>query len=321
MATSRTRRVAIACQGGGSHTAFTAGVLERIIRDRPSEYEITALSGTSGGAICAMLAWQGLRADDPQDAVDALEGFWTDLSTQTLWERAFNTGLLFTNRLIDEFGSVAVSPYYNPSSELGRRYLLSLLERHIDLERAIAAGGTPELFVSAVDVLSGEFTIFENGEGGLEAVMASATIPNLYEATAVEGRYYWDGLFSQNPPIRHFTAADDPARKPDEIWLVQINPRTIAELPTSMAEIQDRRNELAGNLSLGQERHTIEVINRLVAEGVITDERYKQIDIVEVTLDWDLDYHSKLDRDPSLVTDLYEYGTRRGEEFWTRERV
>ncbi len=54
------KRIAIACQGSGSHTAFTAGVLKKILSQRDKTYDIVALSGTSGGAICAALTWYGL---------------------------------------------------------------------------------------------------------------------------------------------------------------------------------------------------------------------------------------------------------------------
>ncbi|MBX0303375.1 patatin-like phospholipase family protein [Haloarcula salinisoli] len=320
MASTETRRVAIACQGGGSHTAFTAGVLSGVIRHSPADYDVTALSGTSGGAVCAMLAWQGLRRSDPEAALASLSGFWEDISAETVLERGLNAGLVFANRFTDEFGSVAVSPYYNPASDFGRAYLRRLLDRYVDIEQSVTAGESPDLYISAVDVLSGQFTVFENGDGGLDAVVASATIPNIYEATEIDGDYYWDGLFAQNPPIRHFTAADDPDEKPDEIWLVRINPRRTRTVPRSMNEILDRRNELAGNLSLEQELHTVGVINRFIANDVITDDRYKRIDVREVTLDWDLDYHSKLDRDPALIDDLFEYGRERASELWTPPR-
>jgi len=52
------KRIAIACQGGGSHTAFTAGALKRLLGD--DRYEIGTLSGTSGETICALLAWYAL---------------------------------------------------------------------------------------------------------------------------------------------------------------------------------------------------------------------------------------------------------------------
>jgi NTE family protein len=53
--------VAIACQGGGSHAAFTAGVLSALLGPEHRErYRLAGLSGTSGGAMCAALAWAGL---------------------------------------------------------------------------------------------------------------------------------------------------------------------------------------------------------------------------------------------------------------------
>src|SRR5215212_8673924 len=59
------KRVAIACQGGGSHTAFTAGVLKGLLRSGLlQEHEVVALSGTSGGAVCALLAWHNLLKGD-----------------------------------------------------------------------------------------------------------------------------------------------------------------------------------------------------------------------------------------------------------------
>lgn len=77
------RRVAIACQGGGSHTAFTAGVLKRILNEKKEKYDIVALSGTSGGAICALLTWYGLLTNDRDKAIKLLDSFWTEISA--LW--------------------------------------------------------------------------------------------------------------------------------------------------------------------------------------------------------------------------------------------
>jgi NTE family protein len=70
-------RIAIACQGGGSHTAFTAGVLRRLL-DGPEidEYDVVGLSGTSGGAVCALLAWTALREGDRHRARPLLDAFW-----------------------------------------------------------------------------------------------------------------------------------------------------------------------------------------------------------------------------------------------------
>jgi len=74
--TGRTR-VAIACQGGGSHTAFTAGVLERLLgAGELSGVEVVGLSGTSGGAVCALLAWSALLEDGSAAALEEFRRIW-----------------------------------------------------------------------------------------------------------------------------------------------------------------------------------------------------------------------------------------------------
>ncbi len=128
------RRVAISCQGGGSHTAFTAGVLKKLLGEKDQEdhgYQIVALSGTSGGAICALLVWYGLLMDDTDKAVELLDSFWRDTSANSPWDRLANASLLQTNRFFANTGSTpGISPYYYPSWGQGR--LRSLLEKHVD---------------------------------------------------------------------------------------------------------------------------------------------------------------------------------------------
>src|SRR3954447_25954870 len=89
------RRVAIACQGGGSHTAFTAGVLGRLLSaDELDEYRVVGLSGTSGGAVCALLAWSALLDGDPRAGKERLEGFWADNAAGGPVETAINAWML-----------------------------------------------------------------------------------------------------------------------------------------------------------------------------------------------------------------------------------
>src|SRR5437016_9870098 len=106
-------------------------------------------------------------------------------------------------------------------------------------------------------------------------------------AVPLAGRLYWDGLFSQNPPIREFVSTPQQAdEKPDEIWIVQINPQTRDAEPRAPEDIEDRRNELAGNLSLNQEVHFIETINALLARDALEDrERYKPVTVKWIAMD------------------------------------
>jgi NTE family protein len=160
------------------------------------------------------------------------------------------------------------------------------------------------LQIGAVEVLSGHFELFTGPELSVECLLASAAIPDLFRAVTVPGRgVYWDGLFSQNPPIHDLVHHEI-----DELWLIQINSSTCANIPTQMHEILDRRNELAGNLSMVQELHFIDSINRAIARGTLKDPRYRPIQVGRIPLDRDLGYRSKLDRRASKLEHLRAYG-------------
>ena len=114
-------RIAIACQGGGSHTAFTAGVLQRLL-DGPEidEYDVVGLSGTSGGAVCALLAWTALREGDRHRARPLLDAFWADNSASTPLDVAANAWLMWAATLQSTGWLPQVSPYDLPVDGLGR---------------------------------------------------------------------------------------------------------------------------------------------------------------------------------------------------------
>ena len=122
-----------------------------------------------------------------------------------------------------------------------------IITRHVDFGALPAAEGHPVLLVGAVDVLTGAFKAFDSRRDRISAdtLLASAAIPTLFRSVHLDGGVYWDGLFSQNPPVRELVDT-----RPDEIWVIQINPTRLDAEPRSPVEIADRRNELAGNRSL-----------------------------------------------------------------------
>ena len=303
--------VAIACQGGGSHSAFTAGVLQRLLV--AEDHRIVALSGTSGGAICALLAWYGLLTSSAAEAGRLLERFWEANSATTLKDRAANAWLVGLARLEGRvLTPPLVSPYAYP--EYARAALTNLLTRHVDFDRVAQlqegrGEDGPLLLVGAVDVATGEHRAFSSRcrEITVEAVLASAAVPPLFRAVHVGDSYYWDGLFSQNPPVHQL-----PDAGPEEIWVIRINPLSRAREPKTIADIADRRNELAGNLSLQQELHFIAKVNEW-AERL--GDRYRHIEVREIDLDLDLDVASKLDRNPAFISRLLEEGRREATRF------
>jgi NTE family protein len=82
----------------------------------------------------------------------------------------------------------------------------------------------------------------------------------------------------------------------------------------------DRRNELAGNLSLMQELAIIDAINRAIERGAMTDPRYKLVQVERIYLDRALHYRTKLDRRPEFIRELMQYGQNKWRAF-ARERA
>jgi NTE family protein len=312
------RSVAIACQGGGSHTAFTAGVLSRLLGgDELDRYRVVGLSGTSGGAVCALLAWTALREGDRRDAPRLLHGFWADNSASTPVEAAVNTWMLWTSSLQGAGLLPLISPYDAPVT--GLAHFRDLLRRQVDFDQieVDAPGKAPLLLVGAVDVLSGRFRAFHSRRDRIttDTILASAAIPTVFPTVHTDGGSYWDGLFSQNPPVRELLEV-----KPDELWVIQINATARRDEPRSVLDISDRRNELAGNLSLYQELHVIEKVDQLLADGLLVGDRYKQVTVRVLEFDRPrssrlLGPASKLNRDRRFIRELVAQGERQAEEF------
>src|SRR5688572_31450552 len=85
------KTVAIACQGGGSHAAFTAGVLQTLLREEAAgDYTIAGFSGTAGGALSALVAWYGLLIGGPDDSVRLLQDLWRDNAAALPYEKLQN---------------------------------------------------------------------------------------------------------------------------------------------------------------------------------------------------------------------------------------
>ena len=348
--------VAVACQGGGSHTAFTAGVLRRLLAEPNADYDLTAFTGTSGGALCALVAWYGLRTADAATARRGLADLWADIETRGPVDSLVNFGVVSLTRLLDGGFPVAqISPAYNAGARMAKRRLRNAIEAQVD--PAVLADlvdeddpSAPKLLVSAVDATDGTFEIFtdrpiEVDDGDVErstawlderpkplsvdAVLASASVPAVFEGVRMPNEpggpvhEYWDGLFSQNPPIRNLLDGPDRAgAKPDEIWLIRINPRTQQGDFSTLAEIADRRNELAGSLSLAQELHFVDRVNDWIDDGALPRERYKpvtvrELELDETRLDGDrpLRTASKLDRRAGFIEALLALGEQQADDF------
>lgn len=344
-------KVAIACQGGGSQTAFTAGVLKSLFDNNiHHQRKIIGLTGTSGGALNAALAWYGLLKTAKGDTTPIgkrIADFWHDLMAQHSLELFVDQSFAESLRLID----AGLLPLFeiSPASFISQwmtstvsrfmpreRFMnfKGLLEDHIKFEEieSLREPTSPVLLIGAANVLKGNMKIFNsrNGEITAEAILASAAIPNLFPAVQIGEDYYWDGLFSANPPVMALVQAKQykgEGNFPDEIWIILINALTYKNVPTRPNEIVDRRNEMIGNVSVIQEVNTLMMLGRIFkAKGFkkamlkelgYTNPEWVKIRFIHMTeeIQSSLDYPSKLSRDPSHINKLIEDGEKQGQEF------
>lgn len=309
------RRVAVACQGGGSHAAFTAGVLDRLLADLPARYDVVGISGASGGAVAATAAWYGL-ASSAHTPGAVLTSLWDDIAASSGWERWVNELTLLKARYADAVGASG-NPYTNPGSDWGRQQLEAMLTDHIDFDAfdSLAGNtGAPALVVSAVNVLSGNLVTFRDADVTRAAVVASAAVPQLFEAVEIDDEYYWDGFLSQNPPLLELVC-DETLQPVDEIWIVRLSPKRATALPTTEEAIDERTQQLVENLSLTHERRFIERLNEWNATGGLPDTPVGETTLRTITLHREQSERSRLNRRSSYIGDLYADGEAEASNF------
>ena len=307
-----TTTINLALQGGGSHGAFTWGVLDALLEDGRLSFE--GLSGASAGAMNAVAMMSGwatakrTKRDPRESARESLAGFWDEVASlgaagsvhkklfASLWSGPMGAwGFLSPN---------PVSPYqFNP---LDLNPLRSLLERRIDFA-AIRRDTAHRVYVSATHVGTGRATLFHGRALTADAVMASACLPQLFQASVIDGEAYWDGGFSANPALTPLVMH---SRSRDAL-IVQINPLSRPDTPKSGAEIVDRMTELAFNASLLTQVRLAHAFNRWVEGGGHLAEGRGPMRLHRVE-GWralgELPQSSRASADPALIRKLFRLG-------------
>jgi NTE family protein len=269
----------LALQGGGSHGAFTWGVLDRLLEEE--RLHISGISGTSAGALNAAVLATGWAEGGRAGAQAALRAFWLDVSAQGAcfgrWTTSLGQGAGLASFNLDHnpfyaWGQQvmrAFSPYQiNP---LGDNPLRAVLLRHVKPQ--VLKTGPLHLFVAATAVRSGQPRIFDSKDLSIDALLASACLPQLFRAVEIDGQPYWDGGYGGNPalwPLIYNTDAVD-------VVLVQINPLQRADLPDTPAEIADRVNEITFNAGLIAEMRAIDFVQKLIKKGKLSPSEYKNL--------------------------------------------
>lgn len=311
--TKPSKNVAIALQGGGAHGAFTWGVLDRLLEEE--EIVAEGICGTSAGAVNAVVTAYGLHTGGPAKAKELLEQLWKRVSQfgsylfkPSPWDRSMNfgdiynsPGYMFFNTISQSLSPYQLNPFnYNPLRDI----LNGLIDFH-ELQHY----NKKKLFLCATNVKTNRARVFHNHEITVDAVLASACLPNLFQAVEIDGEYYWDGGYMGNPPLTPLIAETDT----NDIVLVKINSINIQKLPTNARDIQERMNEISFNSSLIYEMHMVHYRNELIRRGVTLPEQDREI-FVHCISGYDaldhLSYSSKLNTSWEFLQFLREEGRR-----------
>lgn len=229
----------LALQGGGAHGAFTWGVLDALLQDPRMQFD--GISGSSAGAMNAVLLAQGWMVGGREGARQALADFWTSVGQQLPWGM-LTTGdgdaisLLPTTRMLASWAGFFSPADLNP---LAINPLRSLLKRQVDFEQ-LRKKSPFKLFVGATQVNTGKLRLFREQELTVDVLLASACLPKIHHTVEIDGQPYWDGGFAANPavfPLFYDCGASD-------ILLVLLAPLEHSGVPHSMDEIEARMEEL-----------------------------------------------------------------------------
>ncbi len=309
--------VNLALQGGGSHGAFTWGVLDRLLEEERLTFE--GISATSAGAVNAVVLADGLAAGGRKGAKDALQTYWkkvSDLASRSVFRPSpidkADPGFGLEHSpgyLIMESMTYFASPYqmnpfnYNPLKEM--------LAATINFER-VRAQQAVKLFVSATNVQTAKVKVFTGKEIDVEHLLASTCLPLMMQAVEVDGEYYWDGSYTGNPVI--FPLFFD--CQAHDILMVHITPAERPGVPTTSPSIMNRMQEISFNTSLIREMRTIAYLTKLIDAGKVEGGKRLFVHVIEAEdLIRNLSWSSRLNGDWALLTHLRETGRRRADKW------
>jgi NTE family protein len=316
------KQVNVALQGGGSHGAFTWGVLDRLLED--GRFDIAAISGTSAGAMNAVALADGWARSGAEGARERLSEFWRTVARKgrfspvqrTPWDMFLGNwsvenspGYLWFDAVSRVFSPYAANPFnFNPLREV--------LEREIQFAD-IRAGRGMKLFISATNVETGRLKVFENHELDVDVVLASACLPHYFQAVEIGGTPYWDGGYGGNPAIYPFFYAN----KVEDVLLIQVNPVVREGTPRSVVEIQNRIDEITFNATLLSEFRAIAFVKELIHSQKLSHAEFRDIRLHRIDADAafkDLSASSKINAEWAFLEYLRDLG-RSAAEDWLEE--
>lgn len=319
---TNTKNINLALQGGGAHGAYTWGVLDYLLEDGRLNFE--AVSATSAGAMNAVALAYGQSCGKSEGARVMLETFWKRVSEAGNVYNPLKTGP-FAPMLSAMLGP-DLSPAYTAFEAMNRvlspyqanpfnlNPLRNILEELIDFECLQSCKVSSRLFLSATNVRSGKIKVFKNSDLSVDAVLASACLPYVFQAVEIDGEHYWDGGYMGNPAIYPLIYRP----KNNEVLIVHINPLCRPDVPKTAAEIHNRINEISFNSSLMREMRAIAFVSKLIDDGKLEEGHYNNMHIHSIHDDevmGSLSVASKFSTDWDFLVKLKEQGRNSAKEW------
>lgn len=309
--------VDLALQGGGSHGAFTWGVLDRFLEE--PWMTIDGISGTSAGAMNAAVLGYGFALNGAEGARTALRTFWTKVAEAARYS-PFQRGPM--DKLLGRW-TLDNSPLFVAMDLISRLYspydlnpgggnpLRSILEELIDFETLKAS--PIKLFITATNVRTGRGKVFRNADITPDVLLASACLPTMFQAVEIDGESYWDGGYAGNPTMTPLVRELDS----DDTIIVPINPVERSGTPSSARDILNRLNEVSFNAVLLKELRMMAMMRQVAdpghSEGALWAKM--RIHMVENNVMDSLGYSSKLNAEAEFLEMLFEEGRASAAKF------
>ena len=299
--------IGLALQGGGSHGAFSWGVLDRLLELEEKNLGFESVCGTSAGAVNAVVMTYGMHIGGRMKAKELLEKLWLSIAQQ---------GVFKINYPFIEYFTQIVSPYqFNPFNYNPLRKIVSDIVNFDELRKT-----KTKLFICATNVKTNQGKIFRTSGITLDSVMASTALPTFFQAVKIDGEYYWDGGYMGNPPLAPLIANS----KITDLLLIKLNSINIDRVPKSSKDISDRVTEICFNSSLMNEMRMIEMRNELIRSGLDLGKYGNKEIFVHSISGYDtlgkLDYSTKMNTDLNFLLRLKNAG-REAADKWIKEEL
>ena len=316
------KTIKLALQGGGSHGAFSWGVLDQLLED--GRLHIEAVSGTSAGAMNAVAFAAGMARGGPAEARKCLETFWAATSAAARYSPIQRS---FFNVFMGNW-SLNSSPAYILMDHLSRLFspydlnlmnfnpLRNVVAKCVDFD-AVNDQGNVKIFLAATNVRSGRPKIFRQPRIHLDCVMASACLPFMFKAVEIEGEAYWDGGYMGNPAL--FPLVDE--CDAGDIVVIQINPFYRPDIPQSARDIQNRLNEITFNTSLLKELRSLAFLWEIIHYENLERERFRDVHVHAIHDEETmlaLGVSSKLNAEWAFLTHLRDRGRKTTQDWLSR---